>query len=370
MIKFLDLHKQYLSIKDEIDNAISNVITDTAFIKGKYVREFEENFANKIGIKHCIGVGNGTDAIYIAFKMMGVGNGDEVIVPANSWISSSEAVSLTGAKPIFIDIEEDYFTINPDLIEKIITDKTKVIMPVHLFGQACDMDRIMCIAKKYHLQVLEDCAQSHFTKYKDQYVGTFGDAAIYSFYPGKNLGAYGDAGAIITNNDQLAEKCRMFANHGSLTKHQHQIEGINSRLDGFQAAILNVKLNHIDEWNSKRREIARVYYDLLKDYEDIVIPKERINTYHTYHLYVIRAKESDTLKQQFEKIGIQTQIHYPMPLPFLKPYEYQNNKPEDFPVAWRYKDEILSMPVYAEINTKDLIKRIKSLKHEMSKYQE
>ncbi len=362
MIKFLDLHKQYESIKDEIDRAIFNVITDTAFIKGKYVREFEENFAHKIGIKHCIGVGNGTDAIYITLKMMGVGVGDEVIVPANSWISSSEAVSLTGAKPIFVDIEEDFFTINPDLIEQKITDKTKVIMPVHLFGQSCEMDRIMLIARKHNLFVLEDCAQSHFSKYNEEYVGTFGDAAIFSFYPGKNLGAYGDAGAIITDNDDLAEKCRMFANHGSLTKHQHRIEGINSRLDGLQAAILNIKLNHIDKWNSQRREIARVYNKLIKDKEDIVTPKERDNSYHTYHLYVIRSINRKSFRTKLKDKGIETQIHYPMPIPFLKPYHYQNNKPEDFPIAWRYKDEILSLPVYAELVKNELISTYKRLK--------
>lgn len=355
MIKFLDLHKQYLSIKDEIDNAIFNVISETAFIKGKYVSSFENNFAKKIGIRNCIGVGNGTDAIYIALKMMGVGAGDEVIVPANSWISSSEAVSLTGAKPVFVDIEEDFFTINPELIESKITSKTKVIMPVHLYGQACDMDSIIELAKQHNLPVLEDCAQSHFTKYKNQYVGTYGDAAIFSFYPGKNLGAYGDAGAIITNNDKLAENCRLFANHGALKKHQHQIEGINSRLDGLHAAILDVKLKYIDEWNSRRREIANVYNSIFKDNEEIITPKERENSEHTYHLYVIRVKERDKLKEEFKEKEIQTQIHYPMPLPFLKPYEYQQNKPEDFPVAWKYKDMILSLPVYAEMDKEEIL---------------
>ena len=275
-IPFVDLTAQYNSIKQEVDLAIQNVVNDTAFINGKYVTKFEGEFRSLYGSKHFIGCANGTDAIYIALKALGIGVGDEVITVANTWISTAETITQAGAKPVFVDIHRDFYTINVELIEEKITPKTKAIIPVHLFGQSCDMDAIIAICKKHNLFLIEDCAQAHFAEWKGQKVGTFGDIGTFSFFPGKNLGAYGDAGGIITNDDKLAKKMRMFANHGALKKHHHEIEGINSRLDGLQAAILSAKLPHILEWSQKRLDNALYYNQVLRD-TDIITPQINSN---------------------------------------------------------------------------------------------
>ncbi|SVD78190.1 uncharacterized protein METZ01_LOCUS431044, partial [marine metagenome] len=243
-IPFVDLKAQYHSIKEEIDTAIQNVINETAFIKGKYVQNFEEEYAEIYGVKHCISCANGTDAIYITLKALGIGPGDEVITTALSWISTSETITQAGARVVFVDIDPDYYTIDTAKIENKITEKTKAIIPVHLYGHPGNMTDIMAIAEKYNLKVIEDCAQAHFAQWKGKYVGTFGIAGTFSFFPGKNLGAFGDAGCIVTNDDELAQKVRMFAHHGALKKHHHEFEGINSRLDGLQAAVLSVKLKY------------------------------------------------------------------------------------------------------------------------------
>ena len=349
-IPFVDLKTQYQSIKPEIDSAIASVIEDTAFVRGKYVNEFEKAYAEKYGVKHCISVANGTDAIYITLKALGIGLGDEVITVANSWISTSETITQTGAKIVFVDIEPDYFTIDVSKIEERITFKTKAIIPVHLYGQLAEIDAIKKICDAHDLYLIEDCAQAHFASYKDQKVGTFGTAGTFSFYPGKNLGAYGDAGAIITNNSELADKMRMFANHGSLKKHEHQIEGINSRMDGLQAALLSVKLPHIIEWNEKRYQNALIYNELLEDVEEIIIPKIRPDASHIFHLYVIRTKDRDALQKHLNEHGVSTAIHYPVALPFMQAYDYLGHKSEDFPVAYQYQDEILSLPMYPELS--------------------
>ena len=263
-IPFVDLKAQYHSIKPDIDKAIENVIAETAFIGGKYVNNFKEEFANLYGVKHCVPVANGTDAIYIILKILGVGAGDEVITVANSWISTSETITQAGAKPVFIDVDE-YFTIDVGKIEEAITPNTKAIIPVHLYGQMADIEIIEQICTKHNLFLIEDCAQSHFSELNGIRAGLRGIASTFSFFPGKNLGAYGDAGAIITNDDELAEKMRMYANHGALIKHQHKIEGINSRLDGLQASILSAKLPYILDWTDKRRECAAYYDEILKE---------------------------------------------------------------------------------------------------------
>lgn len=348
-IPFVDLYAQYLSIKKDIDKAMESVITDTAFIGGKYVKAFEDEFASAYGMKHCIGVANGTDAIYILLKMLGIGKGDEVITVANSWISSSETISQAGAKPVFVDIEPGYSTIDVNLIEEKITPATKAIIPVHLQGQAADIKKIKALCDKHKLFLIEDCAQSHFTRFEGQNVGTFGIASTFSFYPGKNLGAYGDAGCILTNDDELASKVRMYANHGALKKHQHYMEGINSRLDGLQAAILSAKLPHLDTWNEKRIENAAYYTELLKDTPGIDLPVVRANTRHTFHLYVIRVDRRDELQAWLKEHGIETAVHYPTILPALPAYAYLGLKPEDFPVARQYQQQILSIPMYPEL---------------------
>ena len=353
-IPFVDLKSQYLSIKAEIDSAMSKVIDETAFIGGRYVKDFEQAFAKAYGVKHCIGVANGTDAIYIVMKMLGIGKGDEVITVANSWISTSETISQTGATPVFVDIEKDYFTIDTDKIESLITPKTKAIIPVHIFGQAAQIDKIKAICEKHQLYLIEDCAQSHFTKFKEQNVGTFGIASTFSFYPGKNLGAYGDAGCILTNDDALAEKCRMYANHGALKKHQHQIEGINSRLDGLQASILSAKLPHLQKWNAARLNNSYLYSALLKNVSAIQLPIIRENTTHTFHLYVIRAEGRNELQEYLKSKGIETAIHYPTLLPLLKAYDYLNKTSNDFPVASAYMNKILSLPMYPELTKENI----------------
>lgn len=358
-IPFVDLNAQYLSIKQEIDSAISSVVSDSAFIGGKYVNEFEDSFARLYGVKHCISTANGTDSLYIIMKMIGVGIGDEVITVANSWISTSETISQTGAKPVFIDINPDYYSIDEKQIESAITKRTKAIIPVHLHGQMCDMDAIMSIANKYNIPVIEDCAQSHFSEYNGNRAGTVGIAGTFSFYPGKNLGAYGDAGCIITNDDELAIKCKMYARHGALKKHEHQMEGINSRLDGLQAAILSAKLPNILEWTTMRIEKADLYDELLKNVKEIQIPKRRFNSLHSFHLYVVRAEKRDQLANFLKSQGIETAIHYPVALPNMEAYKYLNYQFHDFPIASDYQGKILSLPIYPEL-TEDIIRYIVS----------
>ncbi len=348
-IPFVDLSAQYHSIKSEIAIAIANVINETAFIGGKYVEQFEKNFAQLYGTRFCISVANGTDSLYIIMKTLGITKEDEVITVANSWISSSETISQTGATPVFVDIDADYYSIDEKQIEKAITSRTKAIMPVHLHGQICNMDSIMQIAQKHNLFVIEDCAQSHFSEFDGKLAGTMGIAASFSFYPGKNLGAYGDAGCIITNDENLAVRMKMYARHGALVKHQHQIEGINSRMDGLQAAILNVKLSYILEWTDKRINNSELYTKYLENIKNIILPARRPNSKHTYHLFVIRTTRRDELSVFLKENGIETAIHYPVALPNMEAYKYLDYKPEDFPVATQYQNEILSLPMYPEL---------------------
>ena len=340
-VPFVDLSAQYEQLSGDIDRAIQSVINDTAFVRGPYVSAFEERYADAYGVDHCVSCANGTDAIYIVLRMLGIGTGDEVITVANSWISTSETIGQTGAKPVFTDIEPDYFNIDTTQIEKKITKNTKAIIPVHL-------------------HVIEDSAQAHFANYQSQYVGTYGIAGTFSFYPGKNLGAYGDAGAIITNNDELARRCRAFANHGALKKHHHVMEGINSRLDGLQAAVLNVKLPYIQEWNQRRAAHASQYTEELSDVSGITAPPIRNNADHVFHLYVIRVDNGrDDLQDFLKQRDISTSIHYPTPLPFMEAYSSLGHTSSDFPVAATYQDKILSLPIYPEL-TEGMINYVSS----------
>jgi dTDP-4-amino-4,6-dideoxygalactose transaminase len=348
-VPFVDLKAQYNSIKYDIDKAIQQVIAETAFIGGGYVKAFETSFAEAYGVKHCVSCANGTDAIYILLKMLGVGPGDEVITTACSWISTSETIGQTGATPVFVDIEPDYFTIDEKKIEEKITTRTRAIIPVHLYGQMADIETIAAICKKHDLYLIEDCAQSHFSQYKNRNAGTWGIAGTLSFYPGKNLGAYGDAGAIITDDSALAEKCRMYANHGALIKHQHQIEGINSRLDGLQAAILSAKLPHVGQWTERRISNARLYDESLKNIRCIKLPNVRQQSRHSFHLYVIRAERRDELAVHLKNKGIETAIHYPTPLPFLPAYKHLKEERKHYPLAASYQEQILSLPMYPEL---------------------
>ena len=353
-IQFVDLKAQYYSVKEEILETINNVIENSAFIGGNVVKKFESEFAEFCNAKYCIGVGNGTDALFIALKMLGIGPDDEVITSANSFIATSEAISHTGAKVVFCDVSEITRNIDTDLIKDKITSKTKAIVPVHIYGQPADMDRIVETANKNDLFIVEDCAQAHGAKYKGKRVGTFGDIGCFSFYPGKNLGAYGDGGAIITDNKELEEKIRMYANHGSSKKYNHEFEGVNSRLDGLQAAILSVKLKYLEEWNSKRNANARIYNKKLIGIKDITTPAISDDRDHVFHLYVIRSNKRDNLKEFLIDNDISCGVHYPIALPNLIAYSYLKHKPEDFPVSSKLQGEILSLPMFPELTVEQI----------------
>jgi dTDP-4-amino-4,6-dideoxygalactose transaminase len=354
-VPFVDLTAQYQSIKPEIDKAIAKVIADTSFIGGKYVKTFEDQFAKAYGVKNVISCGNGTDSLYIIMKMLGIGHDDEVITVANSWISSAETITQTGARVVFADVHPEYYSIDERWLESKLTKKTKAIIAVHLQGQPCKIDFIADFCKKHQLHLIEDCAQSHFSEYKGEKVGLFGIASSFSFYPGKNLGAYGDAGCMITNDDTLANKLRMYARHGALKKHQHQIEGVNSRMDGLQAAILSAKLPHLTQWTDRRIQNAKFYNHLLDGIPEIKLPKVRPESKHTFHLYVLQCQRRDKLSEFLHVQGVETFIHYPTPLPYLSAYEYLKHKPEDFPIANKLQFEILSIPMYPELSNEQMI---------------
>lgn len=346
-IPFVDLHAQYLSIKQEIDRAIAEVIAESAYIRGPHVDAFEEGWARTLGVKRCVSCANGTDAIYIALRGLGLRPGDEVITSAHSWISTSETITQAGGRVVFCDTDEETFTIDPTDIERKITPATVGIIPVHLYGQPADMGAILAIAQKHNLWVIEDCAQAHLARYNGQLVGTFGNVATFSFYPGKNLGAYGDAGCVVTNDDRLADWMATFARHGG--KGDHVIEGINSRMDGLQAAILNTKLPHLPAWTDARRRVGELYNRLLEDVDDVITPKVGSDRDHVYHLYVIRTENRDALRKHLTQAGISTVLNYPKALPFYPAYAYLGHSQKDFPVAYANQSRILSLPIYPEI---------------------
>lgn len=348
-VPFADLYGQYLGLKDEIDTAIADVIAESAFIRGPRVVQFEEDFARAIGTERCVSCANGTDAIYIAMVALGMKPGDEVIVPAMSWISTSETVSQAGGRPVFCDIDATTYTIDPQQIEGLITDRTVGIIPVHLYGQPADMAPIMEIATRRGLWVIEDCAQSHLAQYRGQTVGTFGVASTFSFYPGKNLGAMGDAGAIVTNDTALADRMAMFARHGGLVKGDHQIEGINSRMDGLQAAVLSIKLARLSDWTQARQEMARAYDAKLAGFDVLTLPKVEQDRDSVWHLYVVQTPKRDALAQHLKSHGIATSVNYPRALPFLPCYAPMEPAETAFPQARQLADCGLALPMFAEM---------------------
>ena len=358
MIPFADLKRQYINLKSEIDACIHESLENTAFIGGNGILEFERSFSEFIGVQHCIACGNGTDSIEILLKALGVREGDEVLVPAISWISTSEAVSSLGAIPVFVDIDPHNYTINVELIRTKITQKTKAIIPVHLYGQPADMRVIMEIADEFNIKVLEDCAQAHGAKISGKMVGSYGHAASFSFYPGKNLGAYGDAGCMITNDENIARVARMIANHGQEGKHNHIIEGRNSRLDAMQASILNVKLPYLKGWITRRNDIGNKYVKEISNVR-LSTPILGNNEFHAFHLFVIRSKERDKLIAYLKENGIGTSIHYPKALPFIECYSRFNHEEIDFPIASQYQNEILSIPMFPELTDSEIDKIIR-----------
>lgn len=354
LVPFADLNLQYRSIKPAIDQAIAEVIRTSAFIRGPFVEIFEREFSAAMESAHCVSCANGTDSLYIAMRALGVGPGDEVIAPAHSWISTTETITQAGGSVVFCDTDADTYTIDPDRIESLITPRTVGIIPVHLYGQPADMDRIMAIARKHKLWVVEDCAQAHLARYQGRLVGSFGVAASFSFYPGKNLGAMGDAGALTTDDAHLAEHMAMIARHGGLKKGDHQIEGINSRLDGLQAAILSVKLPHLAAWTRRRQEIAAEYDRRLAGVAGVSLPKVAEAREHVYHLYVIRHEARDALARHLADRGIQTVVNYPVALPFLPAYSRLGHVPEDFPNAHSNQSKILSLPMFPEMTEEQI----------------
>lgn len=348
-VPFNDLYKQYLSIKEEIDEAIAAVIRKSAFIRGPYVEQFEAQFAAAVGSQHCVTCANGTDALYIALVSLGLKVGQEVIVPAMTWISTSEAVTQAGGRVVFCDVDPTTMTIDVNRIADKITDRTVGIIPVHLYGQPAEMGGVMAIAEKRSLWVIEDCAQAHLATIDGRMVGTFGIAGTFSFYPGKNLGAMGDAGAIVTKDAGLAARMAMFARHGGLVKGHHQIEGINSRMDGLQAAILSAKLPHLALWTNRRRTIATRYSAQLREVESVILPDVAKGRQHVWHLYVVRHTKRDKLAAFLRSRGIQTVVNYPRALPFLPCYEYLQQSASDHPVAWEMQSRVLSLPLFPEM---------------------
>lgn len=342
-VPFLDLAGQYESIKAEMDPAIAGVVNTAAFVGGPTVTAFESQFAAYQGARHCVGVGNGTDALELILKALQLPAGGEVVVPANSFVGSSEAVTNAGLRVRFCDVDDSY-TMDPASLEQVIGPGTVAVMPVHLYGQPADMDAILGVARLHGLRVVEDCAQAHGAEHRGRRVGTLGDAGAFSFYPGKNLGAYGDAGAVVTDDEDLARSIRMMANHGRIGKYDHEFEGRNSRLDGLQAAVLSVKLRHLDSWTQRRREVAASYSDAFADLPSVSIQRRLPDTRSAHHLYPIRTPRRDRLRQALTEAGVATGIHYPFALPTLQAYEYLGQQ-DEAPRSARWADELLSLPI-------------------------
>lgn len=354
-VPFTDLGIHYNILKPEIDRAVSEVFNSGYFIGGKPVKEFEHHFASLCEIKNCVAVGNGTDGLFLSLKALGVGPGDEVITPAWSWISTSEVITLAGAKPVFADVDPEYFTITEENIKSKITSRTKAVIVVHLYGQVADLKSIKALCDRSNLFLIEDCSQAHLSSQSDFMAGSTGDCGVFSFYPTKNLGAFGDAGCVITNQDVLAEKIRRLANHGGLSKDDHLIEGFNSRMDTMQAAILNVKLNYLKEWNSRRKKNAQLYFENLTTVKSLRLPKLRNDTVHTFHQFVIRVEQRDELKSFLESKGVQTLIHYPKALPYEPAYDYLSHSIDDFPVSTQLQHKVLSLPVSPETSEDQIL---------------
>jgi len=349
LLPFGDLRIQYRSLKVELDRAVQQVLDDGWFILGKNVSAFEQEFAAYCGTAHAIGVGNGTDALQLALMARGVGPGDEVITAPNSATFTALAISATGALPKFVDVHPDSFNLDPAKLLEAIGPRTRAVMPVHLYGQPADMEPILAIARQHNLLVIEDAAQAHGARYKGRKAGNLGDVGCFSFYPSKNLGACGDGGMVVTSNPELADKVRMLRDGGQRTRYDHQLLGINSRLDELQAAILRVKLAYLDKWNQQRRHIAALYTALLTD-SSVDPPLERAGIEHVYHLYVVRCRNRSTLQEHLAQQGIETAVHYPTPIHLQPAYRGLNLGRGSFPVAERYAQEVLSLPIYPELS--------------------
>ena len=354
-VPFLDLKAHHDPIKDEVLAAIEEVIDKNAFAGGPYVEKFESEFASYCQTEHCIGVGSGTDALWLALLALGVGPGDEVITVPVTFIATAEAISFTGAKPVFVDIEEQSYNMDPEKLESAINSRTKAIIPVHLFGQMANMDPILEIANRHGIPVIEDAAQAHGAEYKGKRAGSMGKAGCFSFYPGKNLGAFGEAGAVVTNNDDLKKKIQVLRDHGQAKKYYHDVVGWNGRMDGIQGAILSIKLKRLDQATESRRKNAKLYDGLLKGLETVVLPKEAKGRKHVYHIYPIRTTNRDELIEELKTRGIACGIHYPVPLHLQKAYNKTETSEKSFPISEKCSAEFVSLPMFPEL-TEDQIK--------------
>ena len=365
-VPFVDLRAQYLSIKAEIDEAIARVLETTAFVLGREVEAFEAAFAEYVGARFCVGLNSGTAAVQLAVMACGLTAGDEVIVPANTFFASAEGVSTAGATPVFVDADPVSYTIDPARIEAAITERTRAIMPVHLYGQTADLDPIFEIADRHKLLVIEDAAQAHGSLYKGKRVGALSRAGCFSFYPGKNLGAYGEGGAVVTNDAEVARRVRLLRDHGSEQKYRHEIVGYNFRLEGIQGAVLNVKLGHLDRWNDLRRAHAARYNELLAE-SGLTLPREMAYARHIYHLYVVQTDERDALQKRLTEAGVQTGIHYPIPIHLQPAYASLGYKAGDFPESEKQARRVLSLPMFPELTDEQIEKVTEAISYSDSR---
>ncbi len=362
MIPFVDLKAQYETLKDEIHNAVTQVLESCQFVLGPQVRTFEEAFAAYCGARYAIGVNSGTSALHLAFLAAGIGPGDEVITVPFTFVATAAAIRYTGARPVFVDIDPISFTMDPEQLEKAITPATKAIVPVHLYGHPADMEPILEVAKRYHLLVIEDAAQAHGAEYKGRRVGALGDMGCFSFYPGKNLGAYGEAGAVVTDNPDYARLIRMLRDWGAETKYNHVLKGYNYRMESLQGAVLGVKLRHLDAWTEARRQHAALYTTLLRD-SAVETPREREEVKHVYHIYAIRTSRRGQLQEALNKAGIQTGIHYPTPVHLLQAHSDLGYRRGDFPFSEAAANQVLSLPMYPELSADAIMKIVEVLKN-------
>jgi len=361
-VPFLDLKAHHDSMRGELETAIREVMDSNAFAGGPFVAKFEQDFATFCGAADAIGVGNGTDALWLSLLALGIGAGDEVITVPMTFMATAEAISYSGAKPVFVDIDERTYTLDPDLLERAISPRTKAIIPVHLFGQAADMGAILEIAQRRGLPVIEDACQAHGAEYRGRKAGSLGTAGCFSFYPGKNLGALGEAGAVVTNNEELRNKIQMLRDHGQAKKYHHALIGWNARMDGIQGAALQVKLKHLDRANQARRANARFYDQHLAEVEEVILPREAEYARHVYHLYVVRVQNRDRVLQAMANRGIACGIHYPIPVHLQEAYRFLGHRKGSFPVAERCAEEFLSLPMYPELTTMQLDAVVHELK--------
>ncbi|WP_202708677.1 DegT/DnrJ/EryC1/StrS family aminotransferase [Sporosalibacterium faouarense] len=366
-IPFMDLSGSYPQIYDEVMLKIKKHIDNTRFIGGEDIKKFEKNFSEYCNAENTISCGNGTDALIISLKALGIGPGDTVITVPNTFIATGEAVTAVGAQVDFVDIEEKTYTMDPQKLKEYLHKNSnkkniKAIIPVHIYGQMCDMERLMKIAEEYNLSVVEDSSQAHGAKFKGKGPGEYGDIATFSFYPGKNLGAFGDGGAIVCNDKELAEKIRKYANHGRVDKYTHQFEGYNSRLDSIQASVLDIKLKHLDGWNELRSKKAKYFSEKLKGVNCIIPYTDKDIYRHVYHLYVIQSDNRDELREFLKEKGISTGIHYPLPLHLQEAYKYLGYKEGDFPTTERIAKRIISLPFWPEIRYEEIDEVVNSIK--------